>query len=193
VSCVCRGPVQELRHAEYRAPVQVHWADPHSPGQVWQWDPGGLTDQHLLRSHDLQGIRTNGICWHVDPLVCITTSCLRRVVSRKVERNATLNRQREVIQTNGLICLCYVPFIIYLFHNFSHSFNIKTADFYRTFLSIQLTFYITLIKITVKIPPSNHWDDFTLSSTLLVGDVRWIPYRSPGHHGYSPGLVCHQR
>ena len=55
---------------------------------------------------------------------------------QNVERDSTLHRQREVIQINGSICYCNVPFIICLFNNFSNSLNLNTADFHRNLLSI---------------------------------------------------------
>jgi len=51
---------------------------------------------------------TNGIlCKHAVSLVCINSRCLCKVVARETEdrANATLHRQREVIQTERSICL----------------------------------------------------------------------------------------
>jgi len=47
---------------------------------------------------------------------------------------ATLHRQREVIQTDGSICLRNVTFIIYLFHNFSNNFKSNNSWFTMNFL-----------------------------------------------------------
>jgi len=80
------------------------------------------------------------LCIHVWTLIIqmeyYVSMLIYRLVLLQVDYvKATLHRQREVIQTDGSICSCNVPSIIYLFYNFSNSFNIKTADFSRTLCS----------------------------------------------------------
>jgi len=45
---------------------------------------------------------------------------IRQFVSLRVSRGTTLLRQREVLQTDGSICLRKGPFIIYILHNSSN-------------------------------------------------------------------------
>jgi len=80
------------------------------------------------------------LCIHVWTLIIQTEYYVSMLIHRFVlfwvaYVKGTLHRQREVIQTDTSICSCNVPSIIYLFYNFSNSFNIKTADFNRTLRS----------------------------------------------------------
>jgi len=61
--------------------------------------------------------------------VSLRVACVKSYhVRPNVERDVTLHRQQEVIQTDGSLGYRNVPFIIYLFHNFSNILNLKTTD-----------------------------------------------------------------
>jgi len=63
-------------------------------------------------------------------LACWSVGSYHIELRPKVELEVTLNRQREVMQTDGQFANVIFLLLhnVYLFHNFSNSFNKKTTD-----------------------------------------------------------------
>jgi len=55
------------------------------------------------------------VCWSVG-LYHFELRVLSRITRSKVERDGTLHKQRELIQTDRSTCLRNIPCIIYIFH-----------------------------------------------------------------------------